>query len=197
MIEELIKAIISHPIILSLVGPFIWGGETILVISILAGQGLFKLWIPVLFCALGMWLADLMWFLIGRIKYLSKLKKINFIHKGYIKAKEEIDRSPNDMFLLVLIKFAYGIGIPILMYLGRKKMTLKEFIIKNSLIIFLWSTSIVIGGWIIGKSSAIAMDKFENIYLAIGLIVTGVIILHIIVRQIKKLVHKFEKKKNG
>lgn len=193
MITEVIKLLISHPVILSLIGPFLFGGETILVLSMLAGQGFIKFWIVFIFCAFGMWIADLMWFLIGRIEPLSKLKKIKWIHKGYKEARKEIEIAPNNEFLLILIKFAYGIGIPILMYLGRKKMTLKDFLIKNTIIIALWSTSIVALGWIIGKTSAIAFSKLENIYAGIALVITGLIILNIILRQIRKrIVFKVE-----
>jgi membrane protein DedA with SNARE-associated domain len=133
-----------------------------------------------------MFLADLTWFLTGKIKFFSKMKKYKWIHASYKKAQEEIEATPNNSFLLILIKFAYGIAIPILMYLGRRKMTLKEFIIKNSIIIILWSSAIVIAGWLIGKTSAIAFSTFENIYASIILIVTGLILVHLIIRNIRK-----------
>lgn len=195
MIEEVLGNLISHPILLSLIGPFLFGGETILILSILAGQGLVPFWQVLIFCIIGMFLADLMWFLVGRIKPLSKLKKIKWIQKGYKRAKEEIELAPDNGFLLILIKFAYGIGIPILMYLGRKKMTLKEFIIKNSIVITLWASTIVIIGWSVGKSTAIAFETFKNIYAGIALTITGIILTHIIMRQIgKRIVFKVEHK---
>lgn len=196
MITEVIKAVISHPVLLSLIGPFLFGGETILVLSILAGQGFVSFWIVLIFCTIGMWLADTMWFLVGRVEPLSKLKKIKWIHKSYKSAKEEIELAPNNEFLLVLIKFAYGIGIPILMYLGRKKMTFKDFMIKNSIVISIWSASIVILGWTIGTTSKIAFNKLENIYTGIALVVTGLIILHFILREIRKrILFKVEHRK--
>lgn len=198
MIEELIKSLIGHPILISIIGPFLFGGETILILAILAGQNLIPLWMVVLFCIFGMFLADTMWFLIGKIKALSKLKKIKWIHKGYKRAKKEIEEAPNELFLLILIKFAYGIGIPILLYLGRKGMSLKKFILNNILIIASWSLVITILGWSIGKTSAIAMDKFENIYASILLIVTGFILVNILFKEIRsKVIIKLEKIKNG
>jgi len=186
MIGSLIGLILSHPVLLSLIGPFLFGGETILVLSILAGQGVISFWIVLVFCTLGMFLADTMWFLAGRIKFLSRMKKYKWIHNSYRRAKEEIGLAPSNSFLLILIKFAYGIAIPILMYLGKEKMTLKEFIVRNSIIIFIWSSSIIIIGWLIGKTSSIAFSTFENIYASILLIVTSLIILHLIIRQIRK-----------
>ncbi|MEM4271036.1 MAG: hypothetical protein QXO70_03005 [Candidatus Pacearchaeota archaeon] len=185
MIESLIKTLISHPILISILGPFLFGGETTLILGILAGQGFIPFFIALIFCAIGIWIADLMWFSIGKIEALSKLKKIKFIYIGYKKAKEEIERAPNEVFLLILIKFAYGIGIPLLTYLGRRGMKYKDFILKNSIIIIIWSFSITIFGWFIGKTSKIAFTKFENVYTSIGLIVTGIIVVHIIVRQIR------------
>jgi len=199
MIEEVIRALIGHPVILSMIGPFLFGGETILILSILAGQGFMPLPIVIIFCALGMFIADLMWFSIGKIEHLSHLKKIKWIHKSYKKAREEIEQAPSDFFLLVLIKFAYGIGVPILMYFGRKGMKFREFMLKNALIIAAWSTCIVIIGWIIGKTSRIAWTRFENIYAVIGMIITGMIIVHVIIRQVRNYFIKEEKilKKHG
>ncbi len=193
MIKEVLMSLAIHPALLSFFGSFFLGGETILILSILAGHGIFNFLVIWIFCMLGMWCADLTWFLIGKIKAFSRLKKIKFVHSGYKKARVEIESAPNNLFLLVLIKFAYGIGIPILMYLGRKKMRLKEFLIKNTLVIFTWATSIVILGWILGKTSAIALGKFESVYASIGLIITGIILINIIARYIEKRLIKAEK----
>lgn len=196
MILQVIEALISYPILLSFIGPFLFGGETILILSILAGHGFISSLTVLIFCTLGIWTADLMWFLIGKIRHFSKLKKLKLIHRSYLRAKEEIELAPNNWFLLVLIKFAYGIGIPILMYLGRKKMTFREFIFKNTLITLCWSFLIVVIGWSIGKTSQIAFSAFKNIYLAILLIVTGIIIVHLIIRQIRRrIVFKVESRK--
>lgn len=196
IIEEVIKAVISHPVLLSMIGPFIFGGETTLILSILAGQGFIPIWIVLIFCALGIWIADTMWFFVGKIKSFSKLKKIRFIHQGYKRAKAEIESAPSEFFLLVLIKFAYGIGIPILMYFGRKKMSIQDYLLKNTTVIAIWSGSITLVGWLIGKSSAIAFNRFENIYTSIGLIVTGLIIVHLIIKEIRRQLIKAEKRQN-
>jgi len=186
MIEFIIPSLISHPFLLSLIGPSFFGGATILVLGILSGKGLLPLWAVLVFCALGMLCADSVWFLAGRIKILSKMKKYKWIHKGYKRAREEIEVASSNKFLLILIKFAYGIAIPILMYLGRKKMSLKEFLIKDGIIIALWSSSIVIIGWLIGKTSEIAFAKFENIYTSILLIVTSLIVVHLVSKEIRR-----------
>ncbi len=199
MIEQLIKTLIDHPVWLSLIGPFLFGGETILLLSILAGQGVISLPIVIIFCALGMFLADLMWFSIGKLEALSRLKKYKWVYKGYKKAKREIEDAPSQNFLFILIKFAYGIGVPILMYFGRKGMKYREFVLKNSIIIGVWSTSIVILGWTIGKTSAIAFRSLKNIYASIGLIITGIILVHILFREVRDYLIKKEKmiKKHG
>lgn len=181
---------------LSFFGSFILGGETILILSVIAGQGIFKFWIIWLFCMIGMFCADLTWFMFGKIKFLSKLKKIKFMYRGYKKAEEEIESAPSELFLMILIKFAYGIGIPLLIYLGRKgKMSIKNFILRNSIIIFIWTTVIVIIGWILGKTSAIATDKLESIYAGIGLIITGLIIINFIGRAVARYLIKIERRR--
>jgi len=157
-----------------------------IILSVLSGKGLISFWIALVFCTIGMFLSDLLWFSVGKIKSLSKLKRYKLIRAGYKRAKEEIEVAPSNKFLLILIKFAYGIAIPILMYLARKKMTFKEFLAKEIPIVVIWSISIIILGWIIGKTSDIAFAKFENIYTFIIIIVTSLIILHLVIRQIRR-----------
>jgi len=196
MIESLIPSITSHPILLTLISSFLLGGETMIILAILSGKGILSFWIVLFLATFGMFLSDVVWFLAGKIKFLSKLKKYKLIRAGYKRAKEEIEVAPSNKFLLILIKFTYGIAVPILMYLGRKKMTLKEFLVKEIPIVVIWSFSIIILGWLIGKTSDIAFAKFENIYTFIILVVTSLIILHLIIRQIgRSIVFKTEHRK--
>jgi len=196
MIASIASLIISHPFLLSFFGPSFLGGGTILVLGILSGKGLISPWIVLIFCSLGMLCNDIMWFLAGKIKILSRMKKYKWIHNSYKRAKEEIEVAPSSRFLLILIKFAYGIAIPILMYLGRRKMTLRKFVTINSTIIFLWSSAIVTTGWVIGKTSEIASSKFENIYTMIILVVTSLIIAHLVLRWIgREIIFKTEHRK--
>jgi len=188
-----IALILSHPILLCLISSFFLGGETILVFSILAGQGIISFWIALVFCTIGMFFSDLLWFSVGKIKSLSKLKKYRWIRTSYKRAKAEIEVAPSKEFLLVLIKFAYGIAVPILIYLGRSKMTLKEFLIREITIVSIWSSCIVIIGWLIGKTSHIALAKVENIYTWIILIFTSLILLHLAIRWVgREIIFKTE-----
>jgi len=196
MIETIIANVTSHPFLLSLIGPSFFGGGTILVLGILSGKGFLSPWIALIFCALGMLCNDTLWFLAGKINALSRMKKYKWVHNSYKKAQKEIEAAPSNRFLLILIKFAYGIAIPILMYLGRKKMTLKEFLITNGAIVLIWSSSIVTIGWLIGKTSEIAFTEVENAYTWITLIVTSLIIANIGLRWIrKKIIFKTEHRK--
>jgi len=195
MIDFILTLLISHPFILSIVGPSFFGGATILVLGILSGKGLLPFLTVLIFCAVGMLCADTIWFFVGRIKGLSKMNKYRWIQRTYKRAREEIEVAPSSKFLLILIKFAYGIAIPILMYLGRKKMTLKEFLITDGIIIAIWSSSIVLIGWVIGKTTEIAFAKFENIYTSIMVVVTSLIIIHLISREIRRIILKIEHRK--
>jgi membrane protein DedA with SNARE-associated domain len=172
------------------------GGETILIFSILAGQGIISFWFVLIFCTFGMFLSDLLWFSVGKIKFLSKMKKYKWIHASYKRAREEIEVAPSNKFLLILIKFAYGIAVPILMYLGRRKMTMKEFLMNEIPIVVIWSSAIIMMGWLIGKTSDIAFANVENIYTWILLVGTSLVLLHLVIRQIgKRIIYKTEHRK--
>jgi len=186
MIESIITPLTNHQILISLIGPLFFGGATILILAILTGKGLLSVWPVLIFCPMGMIIADSIWFLAGRIKRLSKMKRYRIIRYSYDRAQREIEVAPSEKFLLILIKFTCGIAIPILMYLGRKKMTFREFLIKDSKIVLIWSSSIVIIGWLIGKTSEIAAARFENFYTFVMLVITSLIIAYLIVGEIKR-----------
>lgn len=187
LIENLFSIFGTYQSFISFFGAFIAGAETIFALTILAARGILNIWIVLLFCALGIFTADLMWFSIGKIKKLSNLKKISYINKAYKKATKKINKTKNKFILLSLTKFVYGIGIPIIMYLGRKEMSYKTFLKYNSVIIIFWTLGIGIIGWLAGKGFTFFYETVQNIKLAILIIVIAILILWILKTIIKKI----------
>jgi membrane protein DedA with SNARE-associated domain len=194
LVENLFVIFGTYSSLISFFGAFIAGAETIFVLAMLATQGVMPLWIVFVFCSLGIFTADLMWFSIGKIKKLSHLKKIPYVHEVYKKSIKIINKTPNLFILLSLTKFVYGIGIPIIMYLGRRKMKYKQFIKYNALIILMWTTGIVLIGWLAGKGFTFFYDTFQNIKLALLIVLIAIVVLLVLKTLIEKFLF-FEAKK--
>lgn len=177
-------------------GAFFFGAETIIILGFLSAQRLVKFWIVFVFCALGMFSADTMWFFVGKIRSFSKLKKFKYIRKSYLKTSEFIeDISRGQIFLtLTLLKFVYGIAIPIIMYIGRReKLTYKKFAIYNGAIIAPWALGLAILGWLAGKGYSFVVRTYENLTLSIFALVLAFIIIHILIAKIRKWLLKEER----
>lgn len=189
MLNELLILFIEYSYIICFLGAFIGGEETILALSIIAAQGYLQIWVVFIFCYLGIFASDTMWFFIGRIKSLSKFKKNKTINKSYKKAINLIEKtSKNQNFLLLLItKFIYGIRISTIMYVGRHRLSYKKFAFFNSIIIFIWMLIIVGAGWLAGKGFSVIIQTYKNLQLAIIILAIAIIVFYIIRILISKI----------
>lgn len=187
--SELLALFVSFSAVICFFGAFFLGGETVMILGFLSAQGLVKFWVVCVFCALGMFTADSMWFFIGKIKAFKHLKKIKFIKKSYIRASEAIEEvSMGQIFLtMTLLKFVYGIAIPILMYIGRKKkLTYRKFALYNALIIAPWAVLLTLLGWLAGKGYVFVSRAYENVILSVSVIVFAFILANWIIKRIRK-----------
>lgn len=187
LIENLFAIFGTYQFLISFFGAFIAGAETVLILTILASRGILNIWVVIIFSTLGIFTADLMWFSIGKIDKLSHLKKIPCAQKTYEKSATLISKTKNKFVLLSITKFVYGIGIPIMMYLGRREMNYKTFIKYNSLIILFWVSGIGLIGWLAGKGFTLFYDTLKNLRLAILVLVIAILVLSLLKMAIKKV----------
>jgi membrane protein DedA with SNARE-associated domain len=201
--QELIKGLFvklfllftAYSALICFFGAFFFGAETVIILGILSAQGTVHSWVVALFCAAGIFTADTMWFFIGKIRAFRVFKKIRVIRKSYIKASEIIERnSENQMFLtLTLLKFVYGIAIPIIMYLGRRnKISYKRFALYNGSIILVWSILLTYLGWLAGKGYLFASRITENFYIEMAVLAGLFILVNVIINFIKQWLLKKE-----
>jgi len=199
---KLLGIFASLSIAICFFGAFFFGAETIIILGILSAQGLVKFWIVYVFCALGMFSADSMWFFVGKIKAFGKLKRFKFIKKSYKKTSELIEKiSKKRIFLLLtLLKFVYGIAIPIIMYLGRKKkISYSRFALYNCLIIMPWTAMLAGLGWLAGKGYIFAVKISENIYFGMFILAIIFVLIHVLTKSIRKILKNefFKSNKNA
>lgn len=177
------------------IGTILIGTGTIPVLGFLSAQGLVNFWIVWIFCALGIFTADTIWFFVGRIEPLRKLKKIKILRVSYKKASKIIDKASHlKIFItMTLLKFMYLVAIPVIMSLGRRKrLEYKKFALYNALIITPWAGALAGLGWLAGQGYAIVTAAYENLFLSLTTILAAFIIIQIIVNRIKNWLFKKE-----
>jgi membrane protein DedA with SNARE-associated domain len=174
-------------------GAFFFGMETIVLLGFLPAQGFYSTPGVFVLCALGMLSADIMWFFVGKIKHLGKLKKINIIHQGYKKAAKVIEKlhEGHIFTLMLMLKFVYGIAPAVIMYMGRKKkIKFSKFLQYNVIIIFPWALVLTYIGWLAGKGVRFASDVFKDLKITMLIALVFFVALHFGIMKLSKYLKK-------
>src|SRR3989344_4827883 len=132
--QVIVQLLDDYPALISFLASFIFSKETIILLGISVSQGLLNFWILVVFSLLGFVVGDSIWFFLGRLKFLSFLKKYRMMYKGYRKAGKIIDKVSNKSatLTLIIVKSFYGASIFTFMYMGRKRdIKYKSFFIAD------------------------------------------------------------------
>ena len=178
-------------------GAFIAGGETVFFLALLSAQDSHLPITVFFFCSLGIFCADLLWFYVGRLRRAIPLKKEGFVRATHDRIHNLIQKSSSPLPSLLIAKITYGIGIPLMIYWGRKKLALSTFLKYNSLIILIWSSVLVLTGWLVGKGFNRIYDLYKDIKLALFILVISVIVIHVFDYFLGKwLSKKFSSSKN-
>ena len=167
--------------------------ETIVFLAFLSAQGWLKFIDVLIFCSLGMFTADTMWFFIGKIKHLNTLKKIPRVEKNYKEASRVIDKITNKSIfgLMTILKFVYGLAIPIIMYMGRKrKITYWKFALYSLIIIIPWTLGLSALGWFAGLGFSWALEVYDSLKIAGIIALIFFIVLHLSIIKINKYLRK-------
>jgi membrane protein DedA with SNARE-associated domain len=183
---------LGHISLLSFIGAFFFGGETLIIFSSLVSNNFGKLFLVFLFGFLGFVCADLMWFHVGKLKCLSRLKKVPYFHSTYKKTQGLVNNLsiPNFFIFLLLCKSLYGIAIPVIMMLGRTNKNIKRFILNDIIDNFILMFIFVFVGWLVGRGYILLVSAYESIKIGIVFILVVVIILYFIKRKLERVFKK-------
>jgi len=169
----------KYGILISFLGG-LFGGETAIIsLSFLSANGLFPLWWILVFTTIGEFISDIFVFLIGRMHFISNLTKLEKSFKVYRRIDKIIVKLSRDNIFLVILygKFIYGASIFGLLYLGIKKKNIIEFLIADFIVVCMWIIILVTIGWLGGHGFNFIITIFNNIKIAIFLLLLFVLIL--------------------
>lgn len=184
IIETILPYLSKYSILISFLGGFVTGESIIIGLAFLSATGTLPIWNVIIFCTLGMFLSDFIPFTIGRHKWFVKtlwgkkffqnIKNVEKIVHKYAKH--------NLFFVLIVTKFVYGTSIPTLLYLGSKKITYRRFLINDFLAVIIFVPVIILIGWSAGKGYNFATNIFNDLRIAL-LIMVILIILYRVIRK--------------
>ena len=178
-VESLLAIFSNYPSLISFLGGLLGGEETLLALSFLAANNMIPLEILFIFGFLGVYVCDLIVFSIGRFKLVHNFEKLEKHSPVYQRIDKFISKLTNESPFLALMytKFIYGARLLTLIYLGLKKISLKQFLVSNFIVDLIWMSVIIMLGWLAGSGFKFVLDVFKNVQAAIGLVIVFVIIL--------------------
>ncbi len=144
------------------------GDNIFIILGFAAAQGYMEWWMLIMF----FWaivISDYPFYLIGKSKYLKRLKKIKFLGKFFKRMDETLDFITGNHTTLAFFycKFISGAKPWINIYLGEKKVSQTRFIIMTLIAGIVWSIFAFFIGWFSGQGFSFIWDYFESLSLAL------------------------------
>ncbi|MEX0931159.1 MAG: VTT domain-containing protein [Candidatus Paceibacterota bacterium] len=164
----------KFPFLIPLVGSFLGGQETILVIAALSVTNVLSFSTVLIFSYIGTLLSEIIWFQIGK-HCMGWFEKKEKIQKGLARVdelyKEKFGQKP--FAVLLIAKFLYGTRIVTLLYFGRSGIPFSLFLKYNGLATFVWVLPIAAAGYFVGLGAKNVTNTLDVI--TYGLIVVTVL----------------------
>jgi len=194
----------AHFYFLSLIGSIISNNLFVIFLASLSGQGIFSLWKVWIIALIGILISDTIWFIIGKSATINKIARHRHFLYNYYSIKSILNKSEekNNFFVFLGSKFIYGAKILTLIYAGKRKMRIKDFIKYNFTSSAIWISLLVFLGFLAGKGFAKLLEGLNNLRYALIIFILIIISIYllwfisgrIIMHGWKKMNKKIDKK---
>ncbi len=156
-------------------------GETILVLAGLAANRGYLWWpVVVLLGALGGFIGDQIYFFIGRKYGAHVLARFTSLRTGAAHVEALIARYPH--WVVIGVRFTYGLRIAGPMAIGMSKMHWMQFAMLNALGAIVWSSAWVGLGYVAGTALEAAIGNLkhvEHVIFGVALVVAVVVSVYL------------------
>lgn len=198
-IQEILLFLLSdYGWLVALLGGIFAGEEVIITLAFLAANGYISIWTVFIFSFIGIFLCDLFFFIIGRMKFVENLKQFESISHFHSKLDNfiELITRKSTFRALLYTKFIFGTRIFTLILIGLRKTKFGEFILSDLIVVLIWMSVVVSLGWFAGNSFNLIIKIFNSIQIAILFLVAIIIIILLIKRWIEKELIKKQNRLN-
>lgn len=162
--QDLVLLVSEHAEVACLLVAFVAGSAWVLVLATLAGQDLIPFHTVFVYCAIGNYLSDALWYLAGRTGKRHGAFRWLPVERGLARTEAFIRAHRNkDLALFILVKFVYGIRVLMIVLLGLNAYPLKRFLIFNFSAVAVINFVVVGAGWMMGRGISVYVDVFTNL----------------------------------
>ena len=195
-ILNIINFISPFPYLVSFLAPFLGGEILVMTVAFVGSSGIFPFWTIVFFSFLGMLCLDIFWYFLVKSRSVERFKKSKIISAKNYTLERHLEKisDKNDIIILLLSKILVGTRILIIAYISLRKISFKKFLFYDSIPTFIWAIMLVSLGWFSGASFKLITALFNDIKIAITILVLGGILVYLILKLLRASILKKEKK---
>ncbi|MEO5979086.1 MAG: DedA family protein [Chryseolinea sp.] len=169
-------------------GTFLEGETAILIASSLIFRGFFETPYTIFFGFAGSFISDWLYFIIGRLNGRYFIAKRPALQQRVAPVNQFFDK--HQYQILLTYRFLYGFRVIIPLVIGMSKIKPLQFLFYSIVSGLMWSTSVTLVGYFLGRYLNIKTDMFEQniIYIVLGFATFGIVLGYSIKRiAFKKL----------
>ncbi len=156
------------------------GGELALfTIGFFVAQGTLPVIPSIIFGFLGSFSPNILWFLLGKAKVISKIVSHPYTSTTISTITEAVTKisKGNHFIALIIAKFLIGTPLILVMYANKTGLRFKQFLYYETPAIILSMLVIIPIGFVAGLGFSYLADVFNNIYVSIGFILLVIFVV--------------------
>jgi len=182
--------LLTYGYIILFIGTFL-EGETVLVIAgFLAHEKvLFLPWV-IIVAAIGAFLGDEFFFMLGKIKGKKLIQKYKMIGNQVSKINRLVEKY--DISFMIGFRFVYGIRTITPLIMGTSNIPVSRFLIFNAIGAIFWAILIGCLGYLFGATLTVLLGRVKHLEMQI---IIGIIIIGALITLARFIKIRYESKK--
>lgn len=183
--------LLTYGYIILFIGTFL-EGETVLVIAgFLAHEKvLFLPWV-IIVAAIGAFIGDEFFFMLGKIKGKKLIQKYKMIGNQVTKINRLVEKY--DISFMIGFRFVYGIRTITPLIMGTSNIPVSRFLIFNAIGAIFWAILIGCLGYLFGATLTVLLGRVKHLEIQI---IIGIIIIGALITLARFIKIKYESKKS-
>jgi len=160
-------------------GVILGGGFTLFILGFLAAQNVIPVLSLFIISFLAVFSADAVWFFFGQTSLIKRVVLHRYTNPTISVVAEAITKASkgNQLKAFIFAKFLIATPVVLIMYLSKASLKFREFIYYNTPAIIIWILVATVLGYLPGLGFEYLTDIFQNLSVAVGFILTVVIVL--------------------
>ncbi|MFA5259456.1 MAG: DedA family protein [Candidatus Pacearchaeota archaeon] len=182
--------LLTYGYIILFIGTFLEGETILLIAGFLAHEKILFLPLVIIVAAVGAFLGDQFFFMIGKIKGKKIIKKYKLIENQVSKINRLIEKY--DISFMIGFRFVYGIRTITPLIMGTSNIPTSRFMVFNAIGAIFWAILIGCLGYLFGATLTIILGRIKHLEMQI---IIGFIILGALITLFRFIKIKYESKK--